>query len=915
LLGSLLAGLCKIPKNFRVVLAPTLLFALLCASLTICASTAAAQVNTFAATGNLVTSPRYQHTATLLSNGTVLITGGLTYSTTTPPTISTLASAELYDPTTLAFAATGNMTASRSAHTATLLNNGQVLISGGAGTTGAELASVELYDPTTGIFTATGSMSTGRAAHTATLLSNGRVLIAGGYDSSGIPSASAELYDPTTGVFTPTGSMSTARQAHTATLLSNGKVLIAGGGNSTSGELASAELYDPSIGTFSTTGSMTDPRHSHTATLLNNGKVLVAGGWGATPPSCEQSPVWNTAELYDPTVGTFTATGNMIAPRYLHTATLLNNNLVLLAAGDQGPTFNSDCVLENPSTLAFAESYDPAAGTFAKAADLLSPLESHTATLLNDGTVLIAGGTGAPVTSTIVGGEVPHPSAEIFETTFAMVNPPFVSFGNETVGTTNTNGQIVTLENDYESSALNITQVTINGVNPSDFAETDNCVGSIAVGAGCNITVTFTPGGAGTRTGNVVIVNNNNSSSSLKVPLSGVGFVGPPAVSLSPSTLVFGTSGAPQTVLLTNSGSSILNLQTVAIGGSSDFVIGSGTTCTNGSSVAINGSCIIQVIFTPAKSGQISATLTITDNAPGSPQQISLTGTSSSAAVSLSPTSVSFPAQFVGTSGLPQTLTVTNTGNVTLTITAVTASAADFGVFNNCTNPVAPGSNCTVGVFFDPTAGGTRTGTLKITDNAGNSPQTVTLTGSGQDFSVNPSAAASATVTAGQTASYSIAVAPGDGFAANVALSCGGGPAGSACTVSPSTISLSGAAAKTAMVTVTTVSQGLTLPFGSGWPTATRYRLSPLRLELAGTLLLMVLAMWLVRERRLRWAPAFALAVVVCLGMTLTSCGGGSGGGGSANPQGGTYTVTVTGNFTSGSTTLTHAAKLTLVVQ
>jgi hypothetical protein len=129
-------------------------------------------------------------------------------------------------------------------------------------------------------------------------------------------------------------------------------------------------------------------------------------------------------------------------------------------------------------------------------------------------------------------------------------------------------------------------------------------------------------------------------------------------------------------------------------------------------------------------------------------------------------------------------------------------------------------------------------------------------------------------------------------------------------------ISLSGAAAKTAMVTVTTVSQGLTLPFGSGWPTATRYRLSPLTLELAGTLLLMVLAMLLVRERRLRWAPAFALAVVVCLGMTLTSCGGGSGGGGgSVNPQAGTYTVTVTGNFSSGSTTLTHAAKLTLVVQ
>ena len=179
----------------------------------------------------------------------------------------------------------------------------------------------------------------------------------------------------------------------------------------------------------------------------------------------------------------------------------------------------------------------------------------------------------------------------------------------------------------------------------------------------------------------------------------------------SPSTLVFGaqaagTSSAPQTVGLTNSGNAVLNIQTVAVGGSRDFVIGSGTTCTNGSSVAINGSCVIQVIFTSATSGQKSATLTITDNAPGSPQQISLAGTSSSAALSFSPTSVSFPAQFVGTSGLPQTLVVTNTGNVTLTITAVTSSAADFGVLSNCTNPVAPGSNCTRGVFFSPTAGG-----------------------------------------------------------------------------------------------------------------------------------------------------------------------------------------------------------------
>ena len=570
----------------------------------------------------------------------------------------------------------------------------------------------------------------------------------------------------------------------------------------------------------------------------------------------------------------------------------------------------------NPHILPSADLYDPAAGTFSHADDLIAERELHTATLLNDGTVLIAGGSDLPDNL-----PPPNPSAELYETVFARVSPPFLSFGSQAIGTaTPGGGQILTLTNSDESSALNITQVTINGVNPSDFAETDNCLGSVAVGATCTITVTFTPGAAGTRTGNLVIVNNNNPSSSLKVPLSGTGFIGQPAVSLSPNMLVFsaeavGTSSPPQMAALTNSGTAALNIQTVAISGGSDFVIASGTTCTNGDSVAVGGVCMIQVIFAPTTPGQKSASVTITDNAGDSPQQIALTGTSISAALSLSPTSVSFPAQFVGTSGLPQTLTVTNTGSVTLTITAVTASVADFGVLSNCTNPVAPGSNCTIGVFFSPTAGGTRAGTLKITDNAGNSPQTVALTGSGLDFSMTPGAA-SATVTAGQTATYSIAVAPAGGFAASVALSCSGGPAGSACAVSPSTIALSGAAAQTAMVTVTTAAHGWLLPF-RGWPRDARYRQTPTILTLAATFLLMVVAsQFLRREQNLAWIRVVGFAALITLGLTLTSCGGGSGsGGGGTSPQAGTYTVTVTGNFTSGATTLNHSAKLTLVVQ
>jgi hypothetical protein len=169
------------------------------------------------------------------------------------------------------FQPTGVMSTGRSAHTATLLQSGKVLVAGGDVCLfdnyyhDCPLSSAELYDAGTGTFAATGNMSVTRDFHTATLLPNGKVLIAGGHD------ASAELYDPTSGAFTTTGGMSVGRNAHTATLLANGKVLIAGG-NSVSGALATAELYDPDSGTFTATGTMATPRNAHTATLLATGK-------------------------------------------------------------------------------------------------------------------------------------------------------------------------------------------------------------------------------------------------------------------------------------------------------------------------------------------------------------------------------------------------------------------------------------------------------------------------------------------------------------------------------------------------------------------------------------------------------------------------------------------------------------------
>ena len=270
----------------------------------------------------------FGHTATLLPNGKVLLAGGFVNSVWDYGSSIADSGTSLYDSVTGVFSGTGNMTASRGGHTATLLANGKVLIAGGAAQdpTGTGLASAELYDPNTGTFTQTGSMAVGRFLHTATQLQNGRVLIVGGsLTSASGPVATAEVYDPATGIFTMTGAMATAREQHTATLLADGRVLIAGGTTSTgtSDPTASAEVYDPSTGSFSVTGSMVEARIFHTATLLLSGKVLVAGG------GAENS----TAEVYDPTTGSFSIVGGMEIGRSGHTATLLPNGSILIAGG------------------------------------------------------------------------------------------------------------------------------------------------------------------------------------------------------------------------------------------------------------------------------------------------------------------------------------------------------------------------------------------------------------------------------------------------------------------------------------------------------------------------------------------------------------------------------------------------------
>ncbi|HEX2756422.1 MAG TPA: kelch repeat-containing protein [Candidatus Limnocylindrales bacterium] len=216
------------------------------------------KTGTFSPTGSMAMARGF-HTATLLADGRVLIAGGDQAAWTDSGPF--LASAEVYDPRTGSFTTTGTMPDGRAYHAATLLSDGRVLITGGVTFGGANpsLASVELYDPRTGKFSPTGAMTVGRVYQTATLLSDGRVLIAGGlahgrvYANNPQFLDSAELYDPKVGKFSPTGSMTDARTYHGATLLADGRVLVTAGYGDVA-PLASAEIYDPNTGTFSPAG-------------------------------------------------------------------------------------------------------------------------------------------------------------------------------------------------------------------------------------------------------------------------------------------------------------------------------------------------------------------------------------------------------------------------------------------------------------------------------------------------------------------------------------------------------------------------------------------------------------------------------------------------------------------------------------
>ena len=440
-----------------------------------------------------------------------------------------------------------------------------------------------------------------------------------------------------------------------------------------------------------------------------------------------------------------------------------------------------------------------------------------------------------------------------------------VNFGQQVLNTTS-GAQPVTINNSG-AAAMTITSIAAGG----DYAQANNCPASLAVGTSCTANVTFTPTGLGARIGSLTITDNAPGSPHL-LSLTGTGIAnGGPGISLS-SPLSFGpvlqnTPSPAQAVGLTNNGVSALTVTSIVASGDYAQV----NNCPV--SVAPGAGCIINVTFTPTALGTRNGTVTITDNALGSPHIVSLTGVGTSPAggpgVSLT-SSLFFGGVILNSASPAQSVTITNNGGAPLAIASI-AAGGDFAATNTCPASLGIGASCNASVIFTPTVIGLRMGTLTITDNAVGSPQTVALSGTGAVFTVNAPAGSglNATVNPGDTAVYKLTLAATPGFVGTVNLTCGNNPPTTICTISPSSLTLNGTAPVTVMVMIRTNCVTTQIPPG---PFSLPPGMPP---QIVVFWMFALLALAMVRrlapDTRLgRLAPVLGLVLLM---VTLASCG------------------------------------------
>ncbi len=1005
----------------------------------------------FTSTGSLSNAVQYPLAALLPAGKVLVLEAGMTVSKT-----------EIYDPASGSFSAGPSLPAALDFPALVPLADGRLFVTGLAhkcnGAAAQCTSPVEIYDPATNQFTLNGQLQLARSSFTATPLQNGKVLIAGGFDANSMastPSGSAEVYDPSSGVSTLATSQLPPTAAAGAVALADGNVLICGGGGLQYQQ--TCELYQAAFGQFSlTTGAMAITRVRPTMTLLPDGRVLVAGDINGQTPS---------AELYDPELGTFSPAGNFMTNRIEFSATSLPGGTVLLAGGEppstgpgaQGPALNSAEIYTPPAlepdfTLVASQSQVVVASgstaqfdVLARASDgftgsiALSCTQTGSASCTFDNgsitpgqtaTVTLHGlnpGAGGVVRFDLVGasGSISHAvqlQVDLEPPVPALTPNSPLSFGDEAVGSTS-DPQTVVLANSGESP-LNISSISTEGDftqtnncpaglanvgNPTctitikfaptaqgnrsgmlviaddapfspqtiqlsgigtappgpavtlapgslsfsgtdigqpspaqaialtntgtgsltitaiaangDFTATNTCGPTVAAGKGCAIAVTFKPTASGSRIGTLAVTDNAPGSPQTAA-LSGSGLDDPaPGITISPASLTFasetvGSTSSAQSVSVTNTGNADLTFTSIVASG--DFA--QSNTC--GTSLAAGKSCVVSVTFMPSASGSRTGTLDFTDNAAGSPQTVGLSGvgtaaSAATAAATLAPPSLSFASQAVGSTSTAQTVTITSSGAAALTIASI-AITGDFAQANKCPAMLDANQNCTITVTFTPTASGSRTGTLSVNDNAGNSPQTVALTGSGASASaggdqvtLQPASggSASATVAAGQTATYNLALASAGSFAGAVTLNCSGAPAAATCTPTPTTATLDSTPVTLAVRVTTTAASALPpLPPGPAPPQPWRFLL------LFSALLAALYLLAMQRRRRVRRAWLLGMLESGLL-LALAGCGGSPAPTPTPVTTGtpaGTYTLTVTA---ASSGTPVGSTQLTLVVK
>jgi hypothetical protein len=317
------------------------------------------------------------------------------------------------------------------------------------------------------------------------------------------------------------------------------------------------------------------------------------------------------------------------------------------------------------------------------------------------------------------------------------LTPASLTFATTTVGST-TAAQLVTVKNSG-TATLTLTSETITGTNPTSFIKSaTTCGATLTAGATCTVSVEFKPAAAGALSAKLSVADNA-SGSPQTATLTGTGTtVTAPAVSLTPVSIAFpatvvGATSAAQTVTLKNTGTATLTMSSIALGGTNATSFVEIGTC--GTSLAVGASCSLYIGFKPAAAAALSGTLTVTDNAAGSPHHVTLTGTGTAApTLKLSATSMAFPTTAHTKTSVAETLTLTNSGTAIINLTSIVLAGAnptDFVELNNCGKTLAPATTCDVYVAFKPAAVAAYKATLTITDNGAASPQSVALSGTG----------------------------------------------------------------------------------------------------------------------------------------------------------------------------------------